>query len=123
MGEAWIGFAEGRAGYLGEKQFYHRTQECMLGASEAFWERNFLDNFDETMPEHLQKPHANARAYGQAFKLIKPGGVAGTIGGILLRSMGLYRVSRSTGMRPAARIRRSSSARGVNSAVVAPASW
>ena len=48
--------------------------------------------------------------------------VGGGSGGNFERSTGWYSVSRSTGARPAARINRSSSLRGVNSEVFAPAS-
>ena len=73
-------------------------------------------------------PHRStlSRFYHVSYTLrvreTRPGGGVGTIGGILDRSTGRYSVSRSTGTRPAARIRRSSSARGVNSDVLAPAS-
>src|SRR5215469_4800137 len=52
----------------------------------------------------------------------RSGRIGGGSGGSFERSTGWYSVSRSTGTRPAARIKRSSSVRGVNSEVFAPAS-
>src|SRR4029077_15588867 len=71
--------------------------------------------------DHLSHGITSRRFYHAAYTLrvseTRSGRGVGGIGGILERSTGRYNVSRSTGTRPAARMRRSNSARGVNSEV------